>query len=182
MPRALRLSLLFGLLVFTAGTALAADCAGTHQIDRCLVGKWTMTTNGMEQWMRTHIRNFHVTSVSQSNNTITLNADGSFATGASNVTVHGASARGMTGTGQMAAQANGTWSAADGKFNICAQSSAMNGTATVTGNGHSTTTPLHPALPPVSSRAYSCSGNTFTVTTQLHGDNVQSVYTKTPAP
>ena len=91
-----------------------------------------MTADGMQQWMRAHIHNFHVATVSQEGNTITLNADSSFATGASKVTVVGTATNGATGTGKMTAQATGHWSAADGHFNICAApSSLMNGSATV---------------------------------------------------
>jgi hypothetical protein len=171
------------LLALAGAPGARADCAGTHQIDRCLVGTWKMTTNGMERWMREHVHKFNVTSVSQTGNTITLNADGTFATGASNVTVQGVGSGGATGTGHMAAQASGHWSAADGHFNICAApSSAMNGTATVQQNGHTVTVPVHPTVPPVSSQAYSCSGDTLRTTTPMRGGSVESIYTKIPAP
>jgi hypothetical protein len=184
MLRCLTRSLSALCLLAVTGTlaARAEDCAGTHQVDRCLVGTWKMTTNGMERWMREHVHKFNVTSVSQTGNTITLNADGTFTTGASNVTVQGAGG-GATGTGHMAAQASGHWSAANGNFNICAAStSSMNGTATVQQNGHTVTVPVRPTMPPVSSRAYTCAGNTFTVTTPMRAGSVESIYTKIPAP
>ena len=168
------------ILVINTGLARADDCAGTSAVDRCLIGTWKMTTNGTEQWMRAHIRNYHVTSVQTTDNTITLKADGTFTTGNSKVVARGVTASGASGTGTMNAQASGVWSAADGKFNICARASTMEGTTTVTGNGHSTTTPVHPHVPPVSTRTYSCSGDTFTVSQPLHGDTVVSTYTKVP--
>lgn len=169
------------MIAFTgAGTARADDCAGTHEIDRCLVGTWKMTTNGMEQWMHTHIRKFSVTSVQTTDNTITLKADGSFATGNAKVTTRGVGDNGMSGTGTMNGRASGAWSAAAGKFNLCARAGSMNGTATVTGRGHSTTIPLHPTVPPVSSRTYACASSTFTISQPLHGDTVVSTYTKLP--
>ena len=167
------------LAAFAGGVARAADCAGTHQIDRCLVGTWKMTANGMERWMREHIHKFHTTTVSQTNNTITLRADGTFATGASDVTVKGTNDHGVTGTGHMTAQASGQWSAADGKFNLCSATSSMNGTSTVEKDGHAVATvPLHPQVPPVSSTPYTCAGNTFTTTTHIRSDSVESIYTK----
>jgi hypothetical protein len=168
------------ITVMNLGIARADDCAGTHAIDRCLVGTWKMTTNGTEQWMRAHIRNYHVTSIQTTDNTITLKADGTFTTGNSKVTTRGVSNTGASGTGTMNAQASGVWSAADGKFNICARASTMEGTTTVTGNGHSTTTAVHPAVPPVATRPYTCSANIFTASQPLHGDTVVSTYTKVP--
>ena len=67
--------------------ASCAECAGTREIDRCLVATWQMSVDGMEQWMREHIHKATVTGVSQVGNTLTLNSDGTFATGASRVNV-----------------------------------------------------------------------------------------------
>jgi hypothetical protein len=181
MPAITRTLCAAGLIaVMSVGIARADDCAGTHAVDRCLVGTWKMTTNGTEQWMRAHIPNYHVTRLQTSGNTITLNANGTFATGDSKVTAQGVTDTGKSATSTMNGQASGVWSAADGKFNLCSRASKMEGTATVTGDGHSTTTAVHPAVPPVSTRAYTCSGNTFTASQPLHGDTVTSTYTKVP--
>ena len=169
------------LIAFASTFGARADCGGTHTTDRCLVGTWRMTTNGAEQWMRAHIRNFHVNSVSANNNTITLRADGSFATGESRVRVRGTGSSGSTGTGTMNAQASGSWSAAGGNFNLCARSSAMAGTATVEGRGRTATTTLHPTMPAVSTRPYTCAGNSFTVSQPISGDTT-SVYSKVATP
>ena len=56
--------------------ASCAECAGTREIDRCLVATWQMSVDGMEQWMREHIHKATVTGVSQVGNTLTLNSDG----------------------------------------------------------------------------------------------------------
>ena len=77
------------------------------------------------------------------------------------------------------AQASGHWSAADGKFNMCAAQSSMQGSTTITtGPGKSVTSPIQHAVPSTSSQSYSCAGSTFTTTMQLRGDDVTSTYTK----
>lgn len=171
------LALVTALAALTA-PALAEDCAGSHAVDRCLVGTWTMTKNGMDEWTKKHLRNFHAT-VKASNNTVTLNADGTFSTGASHVEAHGTATGGATTSSTLDAQASGHWSAADGKFNMCAAQSSMQGSTTITtGPGKSVTSPIQHAVPSTSSQSYSCAGSTFTTTMQLRGDDVTSTYTK----
>lgn len=155
------------------------ECAGTREIDRCLVGAWQMSVDGMEQWMREHIHKATVTGVSQVGNTLTLNSDGTFATGASHVNVQLQGSGGASGQGTLNGSASGRWSAADGHLNMCPDESAMSGTISVTTNGHTTTIP-HPAhaMPP-SSRVYSCAGSSFTLTTQIGSmGSAVSTYTK----
>jgi hypothetical protein len=171
------LTALTAIALFTA-PALAEDCAGSHAIDRCLVGKWQMTTNGMEAWAKKHLRNFRASTVKASDNTITLNADGSFATGASKVTASGTATNGATASSTMNAQASGAWSAAGGKFNLCARNAKMEGTTTITAGGHTTTSPVQHNVPAASTRSYTCAGATFSTTQQLRGDDVTSTYTK----
>ena len=159
-----------------AAPALAEDCAGSHAVDRCLVGTWTMTHNGAEDWMRRHIRNFHPTAVTTANNTITLNADGTFSTGNSTATASGTNNQGMTATATQQGQASGSWSAASGKFNLCARPSTIKTTTTVNGHTAHSQTPL----PSVSTQDYTCAGATFSTTKLMSGDPVTSTYTKTP--
>ena len=160
--------------------ASCAECAGTREIDRCLVATWQMSVDGMEQWMREHIHKATVTGVSQVGNTLTLNSDGTFATGASRVNVQLQGSGGVSGQGALNGNASGRWSAANGHLNLCPDESAMSGTISVTKGGHTTTIP-HPAneMPP-SSRAYSCAGNSFTLTTPIGSmGSAVSTYTKT---
>ena len=164
--------------VLFAAPALAEDCAGSHVVDRCLVGTWQMTTNGMDAWAKKHLRNFRATNVKASGNTITLNADGSFATGASHVTAQGAMPNGGSASSTMDAQASGAWSAAGGKFNLCAKQSSMQGTTSITQGGHTTTSPVEHAVPSVSTQTYSCAGDTFSTTRKMSGDDITSIYTK----
>jgi len=65
------------------------ECAATREIDRCLLGTWQMTADGMQEWARTHLRNFQVTEASLANNTLTLNDDRTFSTGDSHVSASG---------------------------------------------------------------------------------------------
>jgi hypothetical protein len=160
-------------------SASCAECAGTHETDRCLVGTWEMSVDGMEQWMREHIHKANVTGVSQVGNTLTLNSDGTFAIQDSRVSVQLQGSGGISGQGSLNGSASGRWSAEGGHLNLCPDESAMSGTISVTKNGHTTTIP-HPAnaMPP-SSRVYSCGGSSFTLTTQIGSmGNAVSTYTK----
>ena len=87
---------------------------------------------------------------------------------------------GVSGRGVLNGSATGRWSAAGGHLNLCPDESEMNGTISVTKNGYTTTIP-HPANErPPSSRAYSCAGDSFTLTTTIGSmGNVVSTYTRT---
>jgi hypothetical protein len=174
----LRSLVAFSAIAVLTAPAFADECGGSKVVDRCLVGTWEMTTNGMQEWTKKHLRNFHPATVKTSNNTITLNADGTFSTGASHAEAQGSLGSGATAKSTMDAQASGTWSAADGKFNLCARQSTMQSTTTVTVNGHTSTTPVQHAVPAVTTQSYTCAGQTFSTTTQLRGDDVVSIYTK----
>lgn len=158
--------------------ARCADCAGTHEMDHCLIGTWEMTTDGVQQWAAAHLHNYHITSISLVGNTLTLNDDGTFATGASDVTVSG-EGHGASSSGEVNAQASGRWSTSGGNLNMCADASAASGHVTVSGDGHSVTVPTHPQIPPQSSTPYTCSGDTFTHTTQVGSmGSVTSTYNR----
>lgn len=162
------------------------ECAATREIDRCLVGHWQMTVDGMQQWAREHLPNFRVTHASLANNTLTLNEDHSFVTGQSHVsasgvsTVPGSSAR---GTAQLGGQVSGRWSAAGGRFNMCPDAGNVSGTATTTIHGRSFTTPMPVGPLQPNTRTYVCSGNTFRVTMPVGTNgNATWIYTKIPRP
>lgn len=164
---------------FLAAPAFADDCGGSAAVDRCLVGKWQLTTNGMDAWRKKHLKNFRTTKVESEGNTITLNADGTFETGTSRSSASGTTADGnMSATSSMTAQASGNWSAADGKFNLCAKQSTMEGKTTVTAHGRSSSSPIASSMPAVATQTYSCAGETFSTTMKLTGDDVTSTYTK----
>ncbi|MBI1212862.1 MAG: hypothetical protein GC190_15480 [Alphaproteobacteria bacterium] len=174
----LRLTAAFAAAALLATPALAADCGGSHAVDRCMVGTWQMTKNGMQEWMRKHVRKFSVTSVHATNNTITLHADGTFATGASTATVEGHGSSGMHGSATMSGQSSGTWSAADGKFNLCARPGNIDTTLTTSGGGNTTTSHAQTALPALSTQSYACAGDAFTTTREMRGDTITSIYSK----
>jgi hypothetical protein len=173
-----------GVALRIAGTreASCSECAGTHEVDQCLVGTWELTTHGAEQWMREHGQTLQLTSVARANNTMTLLEDGTFATGAARVDATVRSDD-MRGAGGMVGQSSGRWSAAGGRFNVCPDATALTGTVTVIVHGRSVTvpTPSGPALD--SSQPYTCNGTSLQVTMSMgSAGTVQSVYTKVSGP
>lgn len=162
-------------------TARCEECAGTRQIDACLIGNWEMSADGALAWMREHLPDFDVTSMSQVGNTLALNADGTFSTGAGRVAVSGATPY-ARGTGRLSGQASGRWSATEGRLNFCSDAGEVTGTSTAIVDGITVTVPLRSEIPPVSSHAYACAaGGTFTSTTPIAGHGaVVSTYSRTP--
>lgn len=161
-----------------------AECAGTRAIDRCLVGAWEMTVDGMQQWMREHIHQVSVSGIGQVGNTLTLNADGTFAAVAPHMTADVEAPDGAHGRGVLGGAGSGRWSVAGGHLNLCPDTSALSGTITVTTRTGQTITMPHPAqeMTP-SSTAYSCAGNSLTLTTQIGSmGSAVSTYTKTTPP
>ncbi|MEO6623294.1 MAG: hypothetical protein ABIN37_00455 [Burkholderiaceae bacterium] len=158
------------------------ECAGTREIDQCLVGTWQMTTAAAEQWMREHGGSNRLVGTSQTGNTMTLNADRTFSTGASQVRadVQGEGAR---GTGRINAQSSGRWSAAGGRFNVCPDASAMAGSVTTVVSGRRITIPMPAIAIPDSSSAYTCAGSSLRVTIPVGNTGpVTSVYNRISGP
>jgi len=167
-----------------AGTreASCSECAGTHEVDQCLVGTWELAAHGAEQWMREHGQPLQLTSVARANNTMTLLEDGTFTTGAARVDAEVRSDD-MRGTGRMVGQSSGRWSAAGGRFNVCPDATALTGTVTVVVHGRSVTVPTPSGPAPDSSQPYTCNGNSLQVTMSMgSAGTVQSVYTKVSGP
>lgn len=167
-----------------AGTreASCSECAGSHEVDQCLVGTWELTTHGAEQWMREHGQPVQLTGVARANNTMTLLEDGTFTTGAARVdaAVHSDD---MRGTGRMVGQSSGRWSAAGGRFNVCPDATALTGTVTVIVHGRSVTVPTPSGPAPDSSQPYTCNGTSLQVTMSMgSAGTVQSIYTKVSGP
>ena len=176
-----RLGLMSSAALFLFATAAAADCAPTAPRDACLIGKWKMTVNGAEVWMRQNIHQAHVAGAGAIDNTIALKADGTFATGASRTNVHVVAEEGsMEGEGAMNAQASGRWSTEGGKLTLCPVNMHTNGSVTVHDlRGMSATVPMPHLTPRVSRQNYHCSGNTFTTTQPMpHGTTMTSTYVK----
>lgn len=167
-----------------AGTREAAcsECAGTGEVDQCLVGTWELTTHGAEQWMREHGQPVRLTSIARANNTMTLLEDGTFSTAAARVDAEVRSDD-MRGRGRMVGQSSGRWSAAGGRFNVCPDATALTGTVTVIVHGHSVTVPAAPGPARDSSQPYACSGSSLQVTMSMgSAGTVESIYTKVSGP
>ena len=159
-----------------------AECAGTRAVDRCLVGTWELTSHGAEQWMREHGQPAQLTRVDRANDTMTLRPDGTFSTGAASVSadVRGENVR---GTGQLAGQASGRWSADAGRFNLCTDAGAARGTITVMVRGRATTVPMAAGGPSTMSNAYTCNASTLRVTMPMgSAGTVDNVYNKVSGP
>lgn len=163
-----------------AGTLAARCevCAGVREVDACMIGTWRMTADGAEQWARENLPNYRSTGISQVGNTLTLNADGTFTTGASSVTARGELGESRA-TGRMSGQASGRWSTSGGQLHQCFDAASAGGSVTVTTRGQTITTPTTAAIPPVASTAYSCAAGAFTQTIPMGGrGSVTSTYTR----
>ncbi|WP_155844822.1 hypothetical protein [Arenimonas oryziterrae] len=174
------------LQVAATREASCQECQASREIDRCLIGTWQLTTDGMQQWVREHAPNFHITRASTEGNTLTLNEDRTFMTGSSHVSASGEmSTPGARahGTARLAGQVSGRWSAAGGRFNMCPDAGAVAGSVTTTIHGRTITSPMPVnALQPYS-QPYVCSGSSLRVTTPVGGGStVTSVYTKVSGP
>lgn len=171
-----------------AGTREAGceQCAATREIDRCLIGTWQMTVDGMQQWMREHITQVRVTGTSLVDNTMMLNEDRSFITGASQVSAHLETVRSdprATGSGTLHGQISGRWSAARGQFNLCPDAGDMSGTIKVNIHGQTITRPMPVTRLQPSTRSYVCAGNSLRITTSMgSAGTATSVYTKVSGP
>ncbi|HEY4944039.1 MAG TPA: hypothetical protein VII56_21605 [Rhizomicrobium sp.] len=156
----------FSLLV--ASPALA-DCAGSHVLDRCLIGTWHYASGGSAAWMSRNIHMAHVTGITHNDLMITFMADGTFATGHSDVhATVAANEGGMTATGHAVGQASGTWSATGGRFSFCTTPGSVHTAVTVTVHGRPiTVTPPVPTHPQAT--AYTCNATSLTTSQPIPG-------------
>jgi hypothetical protein len=133
------------------------DCAGSHELDACVVGNWQLTGGGAAEWMR---RQGVPGNFSTGGESVSFRADGSYVTGA----MHGAmdvdGRDGSHAEGTMSAQAGGRWSTRGGVLNLCADSQALAGGGTVTTPRGGTGSFRVPSAPPMnSSERYTCAGS-----------------------
>lgn len=141
-------------------------CAGTREIDQCLVGTWRMTNDGMAEFANRMMRGFARVATVQPNTTLVLDADRSFRNvveGASNTIV----APGKRGDGRMSGNTTGRWSARAGVLNACPDTHATRGTLTGSGAGVSRTGPMPPSTAREMRNAYVCSGDTLRIKLEL---------------
>ncbi len=152
------------LLAAWSGPA-RADCQAPPSIDNCLVGSWKQTGGGAAEWMRQNLKMAQPTAA-PSDGTLTFNADGTFSTSKvdskAEVTAPGTS---MHATGQMSAQASGTWSAASGTLTLCMTSVDSKGTIELEGPGGKKMKMAMPQMQPANtSMAYTCAGAALSTT------------------
>jgi hypothetical protein len=151
-------------LAVVATSPALADCAGSHVLDRCVIGTWRFASGGSATWMAHNIHSAHITAMSNGGVTLVFNGDGTFSTG--NVDIHTtvtANNGQMTGTGHATGQASGQWSASGGTLNFCATGSTLHQTVTVVVHGRPiTVTPNAPPHP--SAMQYACTASTLTTT------------------
>jgi hypothetical protein len=154
--------------------ATCQPCAGSREIDRCLVGRWDMTVNGVSDWMRDNVPSVRLTPPSLATQAMTLNEDGSFIQGSSQATATAApvvSGTTVSATGRHGG-VTGNWSVASGRFTMCPRPGAVTGSVKVKTPART----LNLAFPRVAfqniTRGYSCSGNTLRVMMPMGGTDV----------
>ena len=142
-----------------------ADCQAPPSIDNCLIGTWKQTGGGAAEWMRQNLKMAQPTAAPAAG-TLTFNSDGTFSTSRvdskAEVTAPGTS---MRATGQMNAQASGTWSAAGGTLTLCMSSVDSKGSIEIEGPGGRKMKMAMPQMKPANtSMAYSCADATLSTT------------------
>lgn len=184
MGRRYALSILIGaMLVLAAWPGPArADCQAPPSIDTCLVGTWKQTGGGAAEWMRQNLKMAQPIAP-PADGTLAFNGDGSFSTSRVNskaeVTAPGTS---MRATGEMNAQASGTWSAAGGTLTLCMSSVDSKGSIEIQGPGGKKMKMAMPQMKPANtSMAYTCAGATLSTTQPMPKDTTMTTsYARVP--
>lgn len=159
--------------------ASCEQCAGTREIDACLVGTWRMTNSGMAEFAnRIMGGRAHVAMVAP-NTTMVLNRDRSFTnttTGAANTVV----APGGSASAVMSGNTTGRWSAANGRMNACPDTHGTHGTMT---GSDGTTAPLPASSARAMSNAYVCNETTLRIRLELgRAGSLENVFERTSPP
>lgn len=142
------------------------ECAGTREIDQCLVGTWRMTNDGMAEFANRMMRGFARVAAVEPNTTMVLSEDRSFTnttTDAQNAIV----APDKRGFAQMSGNTSGRWSASGGVLNACPDAHATAGTVTGSGAGISKTAPMPGSTARPMRNAYVCDGETLRIELEL---------------
>lgn len=143
------------------------ECAGTREIDQCLVGTWEMTNSGFAElvnpWMRGRAR----LTAAAPNTTMVLAKDRIFTSTTSGGTSEIVSDHG-TASGAISGHGSGRWSAAGGVLNACADVNAHAGTVTGCGAGSCNSMPIRATTQRNPMRnAYECSATTLRLRIEL---------------
>lgn len=155
--------------------ATCQPCAGSREIDRCLVGRWDMTVNGVSDWMRDNVPSVRLTPPSLASHAMTLNADGSFIQGSSSRATATAapvvSGTTVSATGRHGG-VTGNWSVAGGRFTVCPKPGAVTGSVKIKTRARTLNLPFPKVAFQNLTRAYSCSENTLRVMMPMGGSDV----------
>lgn len=158
------------------------ECAGTREIDQCLVGTWRMTSDGMAEFANRMMRGVaHVASVAP-NATMVLGEDRTFTN-----TVAGArnaiTAPAGQGFGWMSGETSGRWSARGGVLNACPDTHRTRGTLTGCGAGGCKSAEMPASTARPMRNAYVCSGDTLRIRLELgRAGTLHNVFQRAPPP
>ncbi|MBP6749660.1 MAG: hypothetical protein KA144_08475, partial [Xanthomonadaceae bacterium] len=142
------------------------ECAGTREIDQCLVGTWRMTNDGMAEFANRMMRGFARVAEVAPNTTMTLSEDRTFANvveGARNTIV----APDKRADGRMSGNTSGRWSAKNGILNACPDTHRTQGTMTGSAAGISVTGPLPASTARAMRNVYVCDQETLRLKLEL---------------
>ena len=143
-------------------------CAGTREIDACLVGTWQMSGGGPIEWMKS--QGLPITQTQVGPQVVQFMEDGVYAAEPAKGDVTMELSEEQFGEADIALMvAAGRWSAAKKILNICQDGGGLNGQVTARTpagtSGHSVSTPGQGIL----SQGYSCSEQSMSTTMQFPG-------------
>lgn len=146
--------------------AACEECAGSREIDRCLVGTWRMTNSGMAEFANRMMGGHARVAGVAPDTTMVLREDRTFANTTGNATSTIVAPKGRA-DGRMRGTSTGRWSAAGGMLNACPDSHATAGTITGSGAGTHGTMPMPASTARPMRNAYTCDGDTLRIRLDL---------------
>jgi len=159
------------------------ECAGTREIDQCLVGTWEMTNSGFAELVNPWMRGKARLTEAVPNSTMVLNEDRTFSNSIAGGTSRIESRHGHA-RGTISGHGSGRWSAAGGIFNACADVNENAGTVTGCGVRKCSTREFRSTTErnPMRS-AYECSATTLKLRVELgRAGTLQNVFRRTSPP
>lgn len=139
-----------------------STCEIAPQMDRCLVGTWTLTGGGPVEWLRANGMG-DMAQIEVSEMSVRMGSNGRYVQAPVTVLMQaGQDGVVIDGVG-VGTEAGGTWSASDGILNICPQTAAI--TATVSTPTHSMTQMF--GAGPEMLMTYTCSASTLNTTLEI---------------
>ena len=152
-------------------------CAGSEELDACVVGTWVVSGGGAIEWMKS--QGIPIVRDNPGTRVIRYDDNGVYYTRefATQITVE---MRGETAYGQgVAVPAAGRWSIADGKLAVCQDSGGMSGTVTTPRR----TLPISAPGSGTIIQDYSCSETTLNTSLDMGGGSpMRTTYSKISVP